>query len=112
MKSTIIALAALSAISVRAEFFTGNELLAHINSNDSGERSIALGYLLGVHDAGRGVYHCTPATVNGRQVRDLARDFLQENAASRHNSADILVSAILSRTFPCPKTSSGGGSRL
>lgn len=110
MKATATLIAALlTAGTASAEFFTGNQLLEHMSSNDRTERLVSDGYIMGVHDTGRGVLHCTPGTVNLTQTRDLVFQFLQQNAAIRHLAADQIVNASLGRAFPCPKRQGRGG---
>lgn len=109
MKTTIIAFAAcLFAGSASAEFLSGNQLLELLRSQERHERAAADGYIMGVHDAGRGAVHCSPPGVSLTQVRDLSVQFLNAAAPVRHQSADSLVMAILQETFPCPKRQSRG----
>lgn len=109
MKSTALLLAAcLTTGAAHAEFLTGNDLFGHMRSTERLERGLADGYIMGVHDLSRGSDHCSPASANLTQVRDIVTAFLISVPAKRHLSADVLVLSALMGAFPCPK--SGGGS--
>lgn len=111
MKSATILLAAcLASGAARAEFLSGNDLFAHMRSTERIERSVSDGYIMGVHDLSRGSDHCSPASANLTQVRDIVSQFLIAVPTKRHLSADVLVVASLSGAFPCPKGGSGGAS--
>lgn len=108
MRLAITLAACLAAGPASAEFLTGNDLLAMLRSPERHERAAADGYIMGVHDAGRGAVHCSPGTVTLSQVRDMSTQFITVAVAHRHKSADSLVIAILQETFPCPKRQSRG----
>lgn len=109
MKHALILAACLFAGPASAEFLSGNDLLSLLRSQERHERAAADGYIMGVHDTGRGVLHCSPVTVTMTQVRDMSTQFLTAAAASRHKSADSLVMAVLQEAFPCPKRQARGG---
>lgn len=108
MKVELILLACLAAGTASAEFLTGNRLLDLSRSAERYERTAADGYIMGVHDTGRGVVHCTPGGVTYTQVRDLSLQFIAAQTAHRHNSADSLILAVLAQAFPCPKRQNKG----
>lgn len=108
MKAALTLIACLVAGPASAEFLSGNDLLAMLRSQERHERALADGYIMGVHDAGRGAVHCSPNTVTLSQVRDMSAQFLTAAVAARHKSADSLVMAILQEAFPCPKRQSRG----
>jgi hypothetical protein len=91
----------------QAEFFTGNDLLAKMDAESVVERSVALGYVVGVSDMGDGVIHCPPNHITTGQVRDMVRSYLVRNPSERHLSADILVNKILKATWPCKPSGRG-----
>lgn len=99
----LIAVAALLCGTAHAEFFSGNELLRRMNSTDQYERGSAMGYVIGAHDAGRGVVHCSPEAATGGQVRDMVRAHLEAVPEVRHLAADQHVTYILKKTWPCKK---------
>lgn len=108
MKKTLVAaIIALTGASAQAEFLTGNELLQRIDSTDGIERSVGLGYVMGVFDMGLGVLWCDVSTkVTAGQVRDITRSYLHSNPDTRHLTADVLVTRALKETFAaCPKKS-------
>lgn len=109
MKIAIALAACLAAGTASAEFLSGNDLLALLRSQERQERVAADGYIMGVHDAGRGAVHCSPQSVNLTQVRDLSTQFITAATASRHKSADSLILVVLAEAFPCPKRQSKGG---
>ena len=86
-----------------AEFFTGNDLLAKMDADSIVDRSMALGYVVGVSDTGEGVNHCPPANITTGQVRDLVKGHLTKNPANRHYSADSLITNLLRTLWPCKK---------
>ncbi len=107
MKYLIIAVL-VAAPAARAEFLSGNQLLTHMNSSQVAEQAVALGYVMGVHDADRGVTHCSPLEATNGQINDMVRKFLMNNPQVRHTAADAIVSHVLKAQWPC--RNSGGSS--
>lgn len=97
----IAAAAVAISFNAQAEFFTGNELYAHINSESIVEQSTAIGYIAGVTDSLIGVSVCLPRGVNLGQIRDLVKSHIGQNPSSRHFSADSLITNLLNKTWPC-----------
>lgn len=97
----------LSAVSITAmaEFKTGNELLNEIKDTSNMQKIHALGYIMGVADAHYGATHCAPGSVNGGQMFDLVKNFLENAPSVRHQSADLLISKLLEKTWPCQSSS-------
>lgn len=85
-----------------AQFMTGNKLLERMNGSLQ-ERAYAGGYVIGVHDAWRGEFGCSPNDATAGQVSDVVRQFLETNPQHRHQSAEIIIGAALHSTWPCPK---------
>lgn len=83
-----------------AEFKDGNRLLRDLRG-DTMDYVHALGYVTGVYDALQHVIHCPPQGVTAGQVGDMVKNFLEENPALRHQSADRHVVAVLRRAWPC-----------
>lgn len=100
----ILAVLLLVSIPARAEFFTGNELLSRMDSESLVDRSMALGYVVGVSDMGDGYVHCPPTGVTTGQVRDIVRSYLVRNPSERHMTGDILVNKALKAVWPCKRT--------
>lgn len=109
MKAALTLIACMTAGTASAEFMSGNDLLSLLRSQERHERTAADGYIMGVHDTGRGVVHCSPNAVTLSQVRDMSVQFITAAATARHKSADSLVMAVLQEAFPCPKRQSRGG---
>lgn len=107
MKRLLI-LAALLAGAAHAEFWDGNVLHQRLNSSGSVERSIGLGYVMGVFDAMHGVMHCAPANVTAGQINDMVKNFLDNTPAVRHFSADSLVVRVLRTSWPCAERNNSG----
>ena len=96
-----VGLLALCA-TAQAEFKDGNKLYSDLTGNH-GAQMLALGYITGVADALGGVTHCAPANVTAGQIFDMTKQYLEENPSLRHFTADLIVSRVLGRTWPCPK---------
>lgn len=103
----LIAIAALMCGTAHAEFFSGNELLSRLNSESTYDRGVAMGYVIGVHDTGRGAVHCSPEAATGGQVRDIVKASLEASPELRHLSADSLIGHTLKKVWPCPKKTGG-----
>lgn len=103
--------AALFAVTLiaHAEFFTGNTLYSRMLSDNSIEKTMALGFVAGVHDATEGEIHCSGATVTTGQVRDVVKLFLEKSPSIRDMAATLLVSMALNEAFSCKKKSKNGG---
>lgn len=108
MKRTSIACIVLAAAtSAHAEFMTGNDLLAKLtDKTDNWSYAVGIGYISGVHDAGRSVVHCSPVTVTMGQLGDMTRMRLEQVPAILHLSADVLILDMLKTAWPCAKKAS------
>jgi hypothetical protein len=102
MKKLICAALICAAPIVNAEFWDGNKLYSNINGAVGVGTSAALGFVIGVHDVGEGVLHCSPSTATAGQVRDVVSQYLNEFPSLRHNAAHVLVNRALQRVWPCP----------
>jgi len=89
--------------SAHAEFLDGNKLLSDMKGSHGFQMS-ALGYVMGVADTLQGVTVCMPPSVLSGQGLDMVRNYLEANPAVRHFSADMIVSDVLKRSFPCAAT--------
>ena len=108
IKKTILIVGLLCGIA-HAEFFTGNDLLTRMNSSDAYDRTLALGYVMGVFDAQRGADHCPPENVTSGQIRDMVKNHLEATPATRQFTADVQVRYVLNKAWPCPKKNTGTG---
>jgi len=102
MKKTILALALICG-NAQAGFYSGNDLLQKIDSDNHGDRMLSMGYVMGVFDLGHTILHCAPASVTVGQVHDLTAAYLRGFPAKRHKLADSLITDALSTAWPCPK---------
>ena len=93
-------------VSVQAagSFYTGNNLLRFLQSDNFQERGVAMGYVAGAIDMGDGVIFCSPSnTVTIGQVRDMVQAYLESTPSIRHLSADAIIMDLFKRLWPCPK---------
>lgn len=109
LKRTAVAAFALAAcVAAHAEFWDGNKLLHNLTGNHS-EQMMALGYVIGVADAVRGVHYCPNSpSITAGQVNDLVRLHLERTPSIRHLTADTIVAASLGVVWPCPKSNQRG----
>ena len=86
-----------------AEFFSGNLLLSRMNSTETVDRVIALGYVMGVFDALAGAIHCAPAgpEITSGQIRDMVKAWIEQNPGQRHRMADRIIGDVLKQAWPC-----------
>lgn len=106
MKKLLVILALVPTMA-HAGFLTGNELYSRMNSTDTSERIYALGYLVGVYDASEAVDHCSSGGVTAGQIRDVVKQYMDNNPSIRHFMADILVRVALGKAWPCAKKGKG-----
>jgi hypothetical protein len=103
MKHIITALALVASTTASAQFYSGNELLQRMDSQDANLQMLTMGYVAGVVDMTRGEYHCAPASVTLGQVRDMVRNYIYNNPANRHMNGSVLVTLPLMGVWPCQK---------
>ena len=95
-------LAGLLATGAQAEFETGNTLLSKLDSTSIVDRMFGTGFVVGVFDVYQHVEICTnnaPVTVG--QVTDMARNYLANNPALRHYTAESLIVEAFKQVWPC-----------
>ena len=98
---------ALLCSGAHAQFFTGNDLLTRINADNSTDRVLAMGFIMGVYDSSLLLEHCPPSNVTAGQVRDMVAKDLYNGAAARHLPAAAFVAYTLSAAWPCAKKGKG-----
>ena len=108
MKKLLIAFLMIPAMA-QAEFFTGNDLLALIQSREVIDRMQALGYIQGVADANMNIVICPPDGVTAGQIKDMIRNYLQNILATRNRSADRIIQDALKSVWPCQNRAPGRG---
>ena len=88
-------------------FIDGNELKRICDQGSPNCTS----YILGVFDTitffvetkRDKAYICTPAEIDGSQLRDIVKRYLADNPESRHLFASVHVYAALAKAYPCPQ---------
>ena len=110
MKYLIVMCLMMPALNVRAEFVSGNQLRGWIRESekiDSGVRhdllkaGQAMGYIQGVYDTLKSVTVCSPPGITVGQIERIVIKYFDENPEVWNISADRIVSAALSKAFPC-----------
>lgn len=104
MKKLAAAIFLTISLSAKATFVDGNRLHDWLTGR-SDSQSVGMTYIAGVFDAMQGLGHCAPENVTLRQVSDMAKMSLAANPALRNQPADQLIVVMLSRYWPCKKTS-------
>jgi hypothetical protein len=107
MKHIITALALVVSTTASAQFYTGNDLLQRMDSDNQFHNMLAMGYVAGTFDMTRGEYHCAPAEVTLGQVRDMVHNYLVNTPANRHMNGSVLVTLPLMSVWPCPAKKGG-----
>ena len=100
IKHLLAATAIAVASTANATWFTGNDLLAHLNGEPF-ERGGAAGFVTGVASAIDGDLACIPREVTVAQMRDMVHQRLRNTPSVRHEAAEIIVAAVLMTEFPC-----------
>jgi hypothetical protein len=112
MIKTFLATAVLSvAAAANASWFTGNDLLGHLNG-ELFERGGAAGFVTGVASAIDGDLACIPPEVTVAQMRDMVHRQLRATPNIRHQPAEVIVAAVLMSEFPCKDAKPGGRKML
>ena len=91
-----------------AEFFTGNDLFNKMNGTTI-DQIQAIGFVQGVFDVYVGVTFCPPAGVTAGQVSDMGKNYLANNPANRHKTAESLLNTMFKQAWPCQNRNSRGG---
>lgn len=111
MKKLLAALLMVPAMA-HAAFKTGNNLLSDMNSADSFEKALAIGYIMGAADMARGAWFCPPTDGGGitaGQIHDMVKNYLTNNPAIRNRPADGIMIDILKAWYPCQSRTLGRG---
>lgn len=104
MKALIACVAFVATSASAQSFFNGNKLLGMMDGSPT-EIAIAMGYIAGVADlASTNNQACFGnGGVSIGQLRDLVKRYLEAAPEVRHYDADILVSVVYAKHFPCKK---------
>ena len=97
----------------KADFQIGNDLYENCRIEKSDfDTGVCFGYLNAMADvlsksSDRGGYlgwrACLSPGIMGKQIYDVAVQFLKNNPSQRHLSASLLVAHAFSDAWPCPK---------
>ncbi len=104
MKAAFFLFAVL-ALPVHAQMIDGNKLHEDFKQMDTNTTKFGFlhGYVAAVHDSGAGILFCTPTAVNLGQITEMTRNYLENTPAIRHYPGDVIISAVLQKTWPCAK---------
>ncbi len=94
----------------KADFYSGNDLLAAMLSTDTAQRDAALTYVAALADAINDkliVPHinsqtCFRSGVTASQLFDVVKQAIENDPNQRDEPADVMVLAAFSIAFPCP----------
>jgi Ssp1 endopeptidase immunity protein Rap1a len=88
---------------VRAAPMTGNELLAYCDDVSSSARQVGcITYVLGVVDSTvQAGGFCLPEGVKGKQLSDVAAQYIRDHPTTRHLPAHFLILQAMIFGFPC-----------
>lgn len=92
------------------EFWTGNDLLAKMQSTLVSDQAQALGYVMGALDMGQSVTFCTPQVTAG-QLRDIIKQHLESVPTARHLVASAHINYALRNLWPCQQRTPTPNSR-
>lgn len=94
--------------SASAEFLTGNDLKARLEtpaSSDPISSSLGLGYLAGIYDVSTSQAICAPKDVTLGQLSEVALKYMREHPEVLNFSADRIVLTAFKLTWPCSQNS-------
>jgi hypothetical protein len=100
MASAILTCSVFTA-HAQVQFFTGNDLLNRMESDNNFRSGIANGYVIGVIDTLTGITVCPPAGITIGQANDIILKYLRDNPSNRHIAADVIIDVVMSARFPC-----------
>ncbi len=95
------------AVPAHAEFVTSKQLADWLDeaarpSGDFEYRTMALGFVAGVHDLLRDSSVCTPDQIRGRKLLLSVRSWMKRNPDQWNDVAAVTVRTALIETYPCP----------
>lgn len=103
----LILIGALLCSGAQAQFLTGNDLLTRLNSDSAIDRTLGMGFIMGVYDATLTIEHCPPPNITAGQVKDMVAKNLYSGASARHLPAETFITYTLSAAWPCAKKGKG-----
>jgi hypothetical protein len=109
LRSAFIVVFCVISSPAAAEFYTGNDLKAKLESWENQSSStgingaIGAGFVIGVFDVGDNLWWCGNQHITVGQVTAMVLKDLRANPATLHKAAYSLVFGTFSREFPCPQ---------
>ena len=104
MRIFVAAMVMMMGLSVQAHaaFYDGNRLNEACQSEQNHGDGICHGYVTAIVDVlgGLGVV-CAQSNVTAQQAMDVVKQWLEQNPARRHETAAVIVTQIISETWPC-----------
>jgi hypothetical protein len=94
-----------------AEFESGNSLLQQMKSSNVADQMHAMGFVKGVIDVYLNVTICPPnggKGITGGQLNDMIKNYLENNPAVRHKTAESIIHDALKPLWPCPQRRNNG----
>jgi len=82
-------------------FWSGQDLMDALKSDNAVHNAVAFGYIMGAHDKAEGRLHCTPPEATPEVIVALTIIALKKNQDKLHLTADRFVSENLINAFPC-----------
>ena len=106
----LLSILLFSPAMAQAEFWSGNDLHSRLSSSDSLDRIHAMGYIMGVFDAGVNAVFCPPnqSGISAGQIRDMTLVYLSQNPAIRHRTADVIIFDMFKQVWPCAQRGGRG----
>ena len=101
MRVLIASVFALACAPAHAEFLNGEALFSMMKSEQETPRHLARAYIAGVHDAQRGVSHCSAEGLSLSDLSAAVQSMLSEAQSLRVLPADVLIGKMLETAFPC-----------
>ncbi len=106
-RAAVVLLLLALALPAHAEFVTSKKLADWLDeaarpSGDFEYRTMALGFVAGIHDLLRDSAVCTPDHIRGRKLLLAVRSWMKRNPDKWDDVAAVTVRAALIETYPCP----------
>lgn len=107
LRAACVVLLLSLAVPAHAEFVTSKKLADWLDEaarpgGDFESRTMALGFVAGVHDLLRDESVCTPDHIRGRKLLLAVRSWMKRNPDKWDDVAAVTVRAALTETYPCP----------
>lgn len=109
----LISLSSFASVAQAGGYFIdGNRLYSDLISDQPANRSHAMGFVLGIHDAIKQMRDCVPENAKSGQIRDIVLATLRDFPDLRHLPARNIIVASLDKAFDCRLFDKPQGSSL